>query len=83
MSIEATTKAIEDIRQTLVRALSSLLQRDGKVYRVNDGCGNMVAVKGSTHEVTDKGLSILNAQGEETALFRVFASFVVDPDTPQ
>lgn len=83
MSIEVTTKAIEDLRKALAQALSPLLRGDRKVYRVNDGCGNMVAVKGSTHKVTDKGLSILNAQGEETALFRVFASFVVDPDTPQ
>ena len=83
MSIEVTTKAIEDLRQALAQALSPLLHGDRKVYRVNDGCGNMVAVKGSTHRVTDKGLSILNAQGEETALFPRFASLVIDPDTPQ
>jgi hypothetical protein len=83
MTIGVTTQAIEDLRQAVIQALSPLLQGDGKVYRVNDGCGNMVVVRGSTHKVTDQGLSISNAQGEETALFRVFASFVVDTDPPK
>lgn len=83
MTIEATTQLVEDLRQAVIQAFSPLSQGDLKVYRVNDGCGNMVTVKGSTHAVTDNGLSILNAQGEEIALFRKFALFVVDPDTPQ
>lgn len=83
MSIELTTELVQVLRQAAIQALAPLVQGDRKVYRVNDGCGNMVAVKGSTHVVTDKGLSILNAQGEETALFRMFASFVVDTDSPK